>query len=105
MFERLKKYFISNQGFLRYNFLLALIILFCLFVPDIIINCFAGTHILFEPLYALEFFGVLLLLCFCRRGMIISITLLFALIELICLCFWAYFGQPVTASELNNQKY
>ena len=96
------KFFKPIQGSLRYNFVIASFLFCILFLPDFIIKFFVQTHVVFEPLYALEFFGFLILLSFCGRTMIVGVTVLFGLMELINLCYMAYFGQSISASELNN---
>ncbi len=96
------KIFKPIHGFLRYNFVIASLLFCILFLPDFIIKFFVQTHVVFEPLYALEFFGFLILLSFCGRTMIVGVTVLFGLMELINLCYMAYFGQSISASELNN---
>ena len=96
------KIFKPIHGFLRYNFVIASLLFCILFLPDFIIKFFVQTHVVFEPLYALEFFGFLILLSFCGRTMIVSVTVLFGLMELINLCYMVYFGQSISASELNN---
>lgn len=98
----IKNFFLPIQGLLRNNFVIAYLALIAVFTPDFVMNGAICSHIVFEPLYALEFFGFLLVLSFCGCTMIFSTLILFALMELINLCYMAYFGQPITASELNN---
>ena len=102
MLKRLFNFFVPVRGYFRNNFVIACLILCAVFLPDFVMNKLAGTHIVMEPLYALEFLGFLLALSFCSRAMIISVVVLFGIMELINLCYMAYFGQPITASELNN---
>lgn len=97
-----QKFFYPVQGLLRNNFVIACVALGAVFAPDFVINLFRQAHLVFEPLYTLEFFGFLLVLSFCGRKMIFSTLILFALMEIINLCYMVYFGQPITASELNN---
>ena len=68
-------------------------------------NLLADTHIMLEPLFVFYVFGFMFLLSFCQKFIVYLFLCLFILMQSVQLNFMAFFGHPITASEIMNIFY
>ena len=87
------------------NFIFAFWATLASFAPDLIMNLLADTHIMLEPLFVFYVFGFMFLLSFCQKFVVYLFLCLFILMQSVQLNFMAFFGHPITASEIMNIFY
>jgi len=97
--------FIRLSGKIKMNAVFAAVATTAVFFPDFIMNSLAETHIVWEPLFCFYLFCFMFLLSFCQKIFVYAVLGVFILMELVQLNFMAYFGHPLTASEIMNIFY
>lgn len=98
----IKSFIYPQNGKTGNNILFAIAATTAVLAPDMIMNYAANAHIIQEPLFVLYLGGFMLLLSFCQNKFVYAVIGIIALMQTIQLNFMAYFGQPITASEIMN---
>lgn len=94
-----------QKGRWNKNFFFALVATLATFAPDVIMNLMTNSHIILEPLFVFYIFGFMFLLSFCQNILVYSFIILWMLMQTVQLNFMAFFGHPITASEIMNIVY
>lgn len=102
---QIKQWLLPQKGYKSKNFLFALVATLMTFAPDIVMNLMTNSHIIIEPLFVFYVFGFMFLLSFCQNVVVYTFITIWILMQIVQLNFMAFFGHPITASEIMNIIY
>lgn len=98
----IEKILVWQKKFWKYNAPLAFCSAILLFLPDFFLHIFAHAPILPEPLFFLYIFLFLFLLSLTPLWCYLFFIVIFFMMELVEVNFTAYFGHPITPSDIVN---